>query len=196
MERWGAVLVGQLEFYWEAHFRPRLDGLTDDEYFWEPVGGAWSLRRDADGALVPDRAPRGPDGRPAVPDPPPFPTIAWRLAHIGVGCFWTRADAFFGDGSVPADADMFDPRHEPAELPATAEAAIAFLDEGYRRWHGGLSTLTDDELLTPLGPKGGPFGDDPMAALAQHVNRELMHHGGEVGVLRDLHRATGGRRLG
>ena len=27
-----------------------------------------------------------------------------------------------------------------------------------------------------------------MAALVLHVNRELMHHGGEVGLLRDLYR--------
>jgi hypothetical protein len=28
-----------------------------------------------------------------------------------------------------------------------------------------------------------------MAALVLHVSRETMHHGGEIGVLRDLHRA-------
>jgi hypothetical protein len=30
---------------------PRLDGLTDDEYFWEPVAGSWSVRRADDGTL-------------------------------------------------------------------------------------------------------------------------------------------------
>jgi hypothetical protein len=30
-----------------------------------------------------------------------------------------------------------------------------------------------------------------MAALVLHLNRETMHHGGEIGVLRDLYRATG-----
>jgi hypothetical protein len=25
--------------------RPRLDGLSDDEYVWEPVAGCWSVRR-------------------------------------------------------------------------------------------------------------------------------------------------------
>ena len=34
---WGALLVAQLEFYWEVHLRPRLEGLGDEEYFWEPV---------------------------------------------------------------------------------------------------------------------------------------------------------------
>ena len=36
---WGALLVAQLEFYWEVHLRPRLEGLSDEEYFWEPVEG-------------------------------------------------------------------------------------------------------------------------------------------------------------
>ena len=45
---WGRLLVGQLEFYWDVHLRPRLDGLSDEEYFWEPVEGCWSLRRAPD----------------------------------------------------------------------------------------------------------------------------------------------------
>jgi hypothetical protein len=39
MIAWGRVLVGQLEFYWDVHLRPRLEGLTDSEYCWEPVEG-------------------------------------------------------------------------------------------------------------------------------------------------------------
>jgi hypothetical protein len=34
-----------------------------------------------------------------------------------------------------------------------------------------------------------------MAELIAHINREVMHHGGEIGLLRDLHRATGGARI-
>lgn len=194
MTRWGALVVDQLEFYWEAHFRPRLDGLTDDEYLWEPVEGAWSLRRRDDGVFVPDLPGVDTDGRPVEPDPPPVTTIAWRLTHIATGCFSTRTSTFFDD-TVPDDADMFDPRHLPAEAPATADAALAFLDEEYRRWHDALAALSDDEFAAPLGPKGGPFADDSMASLGQHVNRELMHHGGEVGLLRDLYLRSGGARL-
>jgi hypothetical protein len=36
---WSAHLAEQLSWHWEAQLRPRLDGLTDDEYFWEPVPG-------------------------------------------------------------------------------------------------------------------------------------------------------------
>jgi hypothetical protein len=76
--------------------------------------------------------------------PPRVTTIAWRLIHIGVGCFATRVSAFFGDGSVPGDADMFDPRHMPATLPGSADDALVFLDQAYRRWHDGEICLRRD----------------------------------------------------
>jgi hypothetical protein len=34
---WNAGLVNQLEWHWQHQLRPRLDGLTDDEYFWQPA---------------------------------------------------------------------------------------------------------------------------------------------------------------
>jgi hypothetical protein len=51
---WGALLVGQLAFYWDVHLRPRLEGLTDEEYFWEPVEGCWSLRPTENGTYALD----------------------------------------------------------------------------------------------------------------------------------------------
>jgi len=174
---WGALLVAQLEFYWDVHLRPRLDGLTDEEYFWEPVGGCWSVRRAPDGRMVMES---GQDG--------PFTTIAWRMMHVAVGVFGARASTFFGDGSVPADADMSDPRHEPATLPDNAADAVALLDHNYHWWRDGIAGLGHDGLTAPLGPRGGFFAEEPMAALIVHLNRETMHHGGEIGVLRDLYR--------
>lgn len=182
----GRVLVEQLEFYWDVHLRPRLEGLTDEEYFWEPVEGCWSLRRGADGAFRLD-------AQSPPPSPPPVTTIAWRLVHVGATIFANRASAFFGDGSVPDDADMADPRHVPTDLPGSAEDAIAFLERTYRQWHDGISSLDEAGMRTPLGPKGGPYAKDPMAALVAHINRETMHHGAEIALLRDLWRATGAR---
>lgn len=183
-----AIVVDQLGFYWDNNLWPRLRGMTDDEYLWEPVPGAWSVRPDADGRLVPD----GP-GAGGAPDPPPVTTIAWRLTHIAVGVFHTRASAFFGDGSVPGDADMFDPRHLPAEFPGTAAAALALLESSYTRWRDGLLSMDAAAFEAPLGPRGAFFADQSMAALALHLNRETMHHGGEIGVLRDLYRSGLGR---
>lgn len=173
---WGQLVVGQLEFYWEVHLWPRLEGLTDAEYLWEPVEGAWSVRADETGVFRFDRQP-----------PEAVTTIAWRMAHVALGMS-TRVSAFFGDGTVPDDADMFDPRHEPASLPGTAAGGLKLLEESYRSWHDAIVALDDEGLARPLGPKGAFFGEDPMAALIVHVNREVMHHGGEICLLRDLYR--------
>jgi DinB family protein len=183
---WGALLVGQLEFYWAAHLRPRLRGLTDEEYFWEPVDGCWTLRQRPDGGYALDSTW-------PPPSPPPVTTIAWRLLHIAVGCFATRTSTFFGDGSVPGDATMADPRHAPTDLPGTATDALAFLESTYQRWHDAIAVLDEEALCAPLGPRGGPYADDPMAGLIVHINREVMHHGGEICLLRDLYRATQAR---
>jgi hypothetical protein len=180
-----AITDFQLGFYWDHSLWPRLQGLTDEEYLWEPAPGAWSVRPGPDGALILDG--RGEQ----EPDPPPVTTIAWRIVHIAYGVFATRASTFFGDGSVPADADMFDDRHWPDRLPGTAAEALETLDRSYRWWREGLLSMTEDEFLQPLGPRGSFFRDDSMFALALHLNRETMHHGGELGLLRDLYRATG-----
>lgn len=37
-------------------------------------------------------------------------------------------------------------------------------------------------------PCGEPdFEQDPMAALVLHINREVIHHGAEISLLRDLY---------
>jgi hypothetical protein len=180
--RWGPLLTEQLTFYWETSLWPRVQGLTDDEYLWEPVPGCWSVRQTADGTWRAD----GLDGRP--PEPPPVTTLAWRISHIAVDILGTRARAFFGT-DVPDDADMFDPRLSPASLPATADDALALLASSYQAWVDGLSACDDEALARPLGPRGADFAEHSLAALALHLHRETMHHGGEIGVLRDLYRA-------
>jgi DinB superfamily len=81
---WNEQLVGQLDWYWRQHFRPRLHSLTDDEYFWKPVQGCWNVHpRGASAAPV--QAGGGVftiDFAFPEPDPPPVTTIAWRVGHI------------------------------------------------------------------------------------------------------------------
>jgi DinB superfamily len=113
-------------------------------------------------------------------------TIGWRMMHVAVGCFSTRYAAFF-DPSTPPDADMFDKRLRPDSVPGTAAAGLEFFRECYERWHTAIAGLDEDGLARPLGRRGSYFADDPMAALIVHINREVMHHGGEIGVLRDLY---------
>jgi hypothetical protein len=181
---WGNLLVDQLTFYWDVYLWPRLQGLTDDEYFWEPVAGCWTVRPSAGGRFVAD-------WQWPPPKPEPVTTIAWRIVHVGAGCFANRASAFFGGEGVPEDATMSDPRHRPLDLPGNAADGLAFLHDSYRKWHDGIAGLDQAGLEQPLGPKGDGYSADPMAGLVLHISREAMHHGGEICLLRDLYRASG-----
>ncbi|MFT3833737.1 MAG: DinB family protein [Micropruina sp.] len=181
---WGADLIDQLDFYWTAQFRPRLEGLSDQEYLWEPVPCMWSVRPDAEGRLVADFL---------VPEPPipPVTTIAWRLDHVAREVLGKRARALFG-GSPAGDAediDMYDERHWPEPRPATASDALAELDLAYRLWRDGAAARDDEALARPLGPRGAAFAESSLAQLVLHINREVMAHGAEICLLRDLYRA-------
>ena len=46
---WTFQLYEQLDWQWREHMRPRWDGLTDDEYFWEPVPGTRFYTRNGTG---------------------------------------------------------------------------------------------------------------------------------------------------
>jgi DinB superfamily len=180
---WNAELLSQLEWHWDNQLRPRLDGLTDDEYFWEPVQGCWSIRRRAE-STAPVAAGVGDytvDFAWPQPDPPPVTTIAWRLAHLIVGVFSGRNAAHFG--GPPADYQTWEYAH-------TAADALAQLDDGYSGWIKGVRSLGAEGLAKPCGP-AEPFPEAPMAALVLHISREVIHHGAEISLLRDLYRWKG-----
>ncbi len=167
------ALRDQLAFGWDAQFLPRMAGLTDPEYLWEPVAGCWSVRPDPSGQWRQDTADR-------EPDPPPFTTIAWRLAHIAT-VFGERAANHFGDGSF-----------DPAALAWTGSAddALATVTAAYTRWQDGVRALDEEGLFRPCGPAEGPFAEEPLLTLVLHINREFLHHAAEIMLLRDLHRDT------
>ena len=164
-------LAEQLDWYWRTNLRPRLDGLTDDEYFWEPVDGCWSVRLSG-GTWTPDVA------SPA-PEPAPVTTIAWRLAHLVVSCLGYRVGWYFG--GPPVDSGTF-------VYAGTAAGALEQLDAMYGRWDAGVRGLSDAELDGP--PPAGPERF-PLENRVLHVNRELIHHGAEIALLRDLYLRQG-----
>jgi hypothetical protein len=182
---WSTALAEQLRFHWEAHLRPRLEGLTDDEYFWEPAPGCWSLRPDGVGAWRMD----GHDG--PSPTPPPLTTIAWRMTHLSVECFESRYRAFFA-GEGPNQWSAGQRIVASGDLPGSAAAGVAYLTAAYTRWSEAVAALSEDELTRPLGEKGADFAEFPMAELVLHISREAMHHGAEICLMRDLYRTTAG----
>ncbi|MEJ7900758.1 MAG: DinB family protein [Thermomicrobiales bacterium] len=168
---WNHALLDQLALAWDAQFRLRLEGLADEEYLWEPVADCWSVRPDRQGYWRQDLADR-------EPDPPPFTTIAWRLAHIAT-VFGERASNHFDIGS-------FDPAQ--VAWTGTADDALDIVTVEYTRWREGVRSLGEEGLFRPCGPTEGPYADEPFLMLVLHINREFLHHAAEVMLLRDLYR--------
>ena len=188
MTEWNQLLRDQVEWHWQHQARPRLAGLSDEEYLWESVDGAWSIRPRA-AAASPMAAGAGDltiDWAYPEPDPAPVTTIAWRLGHVIVGVLAMRNAAHFGRD--PVDYASF-------RYAGTAAAALEQLDEEVACWLSGVRALGEAGLEEPCGPSEGQFADAPLAALVLHINRELIHHLAEVSLLRDLyrHRTTGWR---
>ncbi|MCV7386287.1 DinB family protein [Mycolicibacter longobardus] len=169
------VLADQLDWHWQHLLRPRLDGLSDDEYLWEPVPDCWNVRPGRIDFAFPS------------PVPAPFTTIAWRMTHITVGVFAMRNHHHFA--GPPADYDTW---------PYALDAATALhqLDDAYARWIAGVRGLDEPALARPIGPAEGPWADHTMAQLVLHIHREAIHHGAEIACLRDLyvHRTENFRR--
>ncbi|RKN39275.1 DinB family protein [Streptomyces hoynatensis] len=171
-------LADQLDWYWQKNLRPRLHGLADEEYFWEPVPGCWSIRPRGTSA-APVSAGSGEwamDFASPEPVPPPVTTIAWRLAHLIVSCLGYRVGWYFGGQDV--DFETF-------AYAGTADEALKQLDDMYGRWNAGVRELSDADLENP--PRVGPERF-PMENRILHVNREMIHHGAEISLLRDLYR--------
>ncbi len=182
---WNHELVDQLGWHWDHHLRPRLDDLTDDEYLWEPVAGCWSLRpRDeATSSMAAGAGDVVADFEYPEPQPAPFTTIAWRMGHIAIGVLGMRAANHFGEpGSV---------EYPTTDWPLTAAGGLELLDRHYDRWMTGVRSLGADGLGKPCGPAEGPFAEYPMAALVLHISREVIHHGSELCLMRDLYRTMG-----
>ena len=181
---WCHELVEQLDWHWNHHLRPRLADLSDHEYLWEPVAGGWSVR-PRDEAVSPMAAGAGDvvaDFEYPEPQPAPFTTIAWRMGHISIGVLGTRAANHFGEpGSV---------EYESTEWPLTAAGGLALLDRHYEAWIAGVRSLGDDGLQRQCGPAEGPYAEYSMAALVLHISREVIHHGSELCLMRDLSRTT------
>ena len=174
-----ASLVHLSEYTWGRTWA-RLDGLTDEEYLWEPVPGCWSIRSAADGGFHPDWA--------AAADPPPFTNVAWRLCHL-IRCYGEQRNRVWLGLPTDGVSDRFE---VTAPAPVSAAAALARLAAAYAEWTTVLNAVTDAGLEEKLGPVAGPFADANKADFVVHMLDEFIHHGAEIALLRDLWRAGAG----
>ncbi len=147
----------------------RLDGLTVEEYLWEPVAGMWSVRPDSDDVPTVDGA-----GVREI-DPPPVTTIAWRLWHIAIDCLDDYTRRFGGDQSDALTVWTLDPSE-----------AVAILQD---KWDGYRRTVADRDWWEPLGEDWEFWSQHSTADMAMHASNELVHHAAEIATLRDLYAA-------
>jgi hypothetical protein len=179
------VLIDQVEYHLREFKRPRLDGLTDEEYFFDPSGdGAiWTVHPRTPHGERPPTAIQGGSGEMVIdfavpePDPAPLTTIAWRLGHVIVGVLAVRSHSHFG--GPPADYMSWD-------YAATADEALAQLDREYARWIEGVRSWDAEDLQLAVGEAEGDFAAYSRATLVAHIHRELIHHLAEIALLRDL----------
>jgi hypothetical protein len=164
--------------------------LTDEEYLWEPVPNCWSIRPRATGpgpratALVGAGEWGRDSARPSEPYPPPFTTIAWRLGHLSE-MLALRAEYTIGGHAVTRDDYRFSGK--------AGEGLISFA-AGADAWRAALLS-TDDAALGTVGYSTYPYGsdaEDPFIDIVWWVNQELLHHGAEIALLRDLYRERRG----
>jgi hypothetical protein len=125
----------------------RIDGLTDDEFWWEPA---------------------------------PLTTIGWRLVHVAE-CKVMYHEYAFGPGRL--EWPDIDSAHSP-------QAATAQLEEGQQRLVEDLQSVGPADLERSVMTNWGEQW--PAWKIFRTMIHHDIHHGAEIGALRDLYRVTRG----
>ncbi len=166
------MLLGSIDYVW-SRVRGRIEGLSQDEYLFEPVVGCWSVRPAEHGVWRVDWV--SPN-----PDPAPVTSMAWRLWHIGSECLAGYTSNGLGDWPLEvAGPDWYE----------HVDDALDALDKAWAAFRSGLDGLGEDGMWRELGDDWGPYAKDSWGSLVLHAQDEVSHHGAEVALLRDLYRA-------
>jgi hypothetical protein len=161
--------------------------VTDAEYLWEPAAETWSVRLRASGPTA-KRATMlvgtGEWGRESsespAPVPPPFTSIAWRLSHLSE-MLTLRADYTHGSRALTRDDYV---------VRGDAAGGITDFEDAAGLWRSALLSV-DEAALETVGYCTYPYGsdgEDRFVDIVWWVNQEVLHHGAEVALLRDLYR--------
>lgn len=152
-----------------TYVRRLVQGLSDDEFFWEPVPGCWRVYQSESGRWtyhyeIPE------------PEPAPLTTIGWRLVHIA-SCKIIYHEYAFGPGRLT---------FPELETPHTAADAVKWLEEGQSLLTAALAQCTDADMEQPALTNWGELL--PTWRLFWILIGHDIQHGAEIGCLRDLFR--------
>ena len=163
------VLLAQLDQAWGS-VQDYLAGLTADEFIWSPGENTWHL------------TPSAQEGRWTIPyswippQPAPFTTIAWRMAHMAVNKVLVLDHAFGARKARLADLD----------LPPDLDGMIAYLHACHQPFRAQVERLTDDDLPTLRYSEWGE-----QRATERIIASAILHdveHGAQIATVRELFR--------
>jgi hypothetical protein len=180
--------------------------LGDDEFFWEPLPGWWSIRR-RDDCLTPtpfgqgawlvdfdaDLGAAANQGKAVEP----MTTVAWLMWHIG-SMPGRAAELDVLGGTRSAESGWTAPYLADHPVFTSASEAVETMRGGWRALDRALRASTDEQLEQQnrfWGYPGRPGPPAPGYQILASVLNEISHHGSQICMLRDLHRAAGGRPL-
>jgi hypothetical protein len=167
-----ALLTTTMQEAYER-LRIRLEGLTEQEFFWQPVPDCWTVYPDESGRWTYDYH---------VPDPEPAPltTIAWQLVHVGA-CKVMYHEWAYGPARLT---------WPELNVPCTVIDTLALLDRGQTLLQDDLQRLSESQLDEPVLTNWGERW--PAWRIFWVMTDHDALHGGIVGHLRDVYRWTRG----
>jgi hypothetical protein len=145
-----------------------LDGLAEDEVFWQPCPRGISVNKTSEGWSI-----DWPESESYEVGPP---NIAWLMWHI---IFWWSMvlDHSFAEGSL---------QQEDVKWPGTFSEAKQTIEGLREAWLDKLDSLSDVELVSSERSKW-PFDGRAFYDLAAWLNLELMKNAAEIGYCRFLY---------
>ncbi len=151
-----------------ARLRARVEGLTDEEFFWQPLPDSWTIYEDKPGHwtyhyAIPE------------PDPAPLTTIGWQLVHLGTTKLMYHEWAY-------GDARLTFPQ---IQIPSGAAGALQLLERGQTMLAGDLRATPDTQLDAPRKTNWGDLW--PAWRIFTTMADHDAFHGGVIGYLRDLY---------
>ena len=162
------ILTFTMNESWEYLYR-LLSGLSDQEFFWEPVPNCWRIYQGENGRWTYDyQIPH--------PQPSPLTTIGWRLVHIA-SCKIMYYEFAFGPGKLTFPKLV---------IPHTAAEAVGWLEQGHSLLTSALAQSTNTTLEQPALTNWGEWL--PTWRIFWILISHDIQHGAEIGCLRDLYR--------
>lgn len=146
-----------------------VSGISDQEFFWEPVPNCWRIYQAENGRWTYDYE---------IPHPHPSPltTIGWRLIHIA-SCKIMYHEYAFGAGMLTFPELV---------IPHTAAEAVRWLQQGHDLLKAALAQSNDITLEQPALTNWGEWL--PTWRIFWILISHDIQHGAEIGCLRDLYR--------